>query len=318
MAEPPAKKSKKQIKSRYWWVEANPKLDVDPAIPAIRPPEFDEVGMHYMKWVQHTAGQVHYHAVLHFKESITMNMVKNYWGCPWIHCEPLRDNSSADAYMTSHDVTEGPVEFGVNNMRQGYRSDLMTAFAMIKEGRTPAEARMFNPNLYRYVKGVDKMAIDLKEKKPYEGDRTVVVLWGPADVGKNTRIYGRYGRENCYVINLNDQHPFDEYEWQENLVIDDLKPAYQSIDAVKNLIATDIRHVQCRYENRAASWGRVIINSNFDPQSWWPMAQDRDKVLKRIDHVEHIVSMDSPSELFPPVNPNKRKLPVYFVFLKAM
>lgn len=288
----------KRVKARYWYVVANPRGDVE----AKSPPEFDESSLHYMKWVQHTQDKVHYHAILHFKDQKTMNMVKLYWQCSWINCSPLKSQEGAEKYNDNHAVTEGPYTFGNSKIGQGYRSDFEQLLCNVRSGMTFKECIMDQPGMIRYCSNVEMIMAKFKE--PYMGIRAVAIIWGPQDTGKTSRFYGKYGRQNCFTVNLDDKNAWDEYAGQENVILEDLKPMFHSVDAIKRYITTDLTHVPSRYTNKPCCWKRVLITSNFDPDTWWTQEPDRGKVFSRVNYILNVKEKDTPDEKFPPDKPD--------------
>lgn len=198
------------------------------------------------------------------------------------------------------------------------KSRWTSVYEQVKSGDSLAKIIETSPNLIPYVNSLSRVQRELKVKPAFDGERAVAILWGPPKTGKTSRFFQKYGRENCYVVNLDDKNPFDDYDYEENIIVEDLKPMHHSVDLIKRLITTDLLVVPSRYNNKPCSWRRVLITSNFNSDSWWIQDPDREKVMSRIDHVEYIDSLDTPSELFPPSNPNKEKVSLYFVDLQAM
>jgi len=181
-------------------------------------------------------------------------------------------------------------------------------YSQVKSGSSIVSILDAQPNMIPFVNALTRVQREIKVKPAFDGERAVAVLWGPPKTGKTSRFFSKYGRENCYVVNLDDKNPFDDYDYEENIIVEDLKPMHHSIDLVKRLITTDLLVVPSRYNNKPCSWRRVLITSNFHVESWWATEPDREKVMSRLDHVEYVHSLEAPSELFPPSNPNKEKV----------
>lgn len=289
---------------RIWFFTANPTHEGKPAVP---PPEWDPQAMWFYHTVEHVgeeSGLNHYHALAHFKERLTLAEVKrDFWQCGWVRVEPCKSYDDAIKYLSDGHTTVGKDKMYGTPHKKGYRTDLQHALACVRGGATAAEVRLANPSLYRMCKAIDVMVNDVVVQPPFKGIRAVVVLWGPPATGKTTRLFNRYGRSKCYVVNLDDPHMFDGYNYEENLILEDLKHMHHRLDLVKRLITTDLLEVPCRYVNKSAAWKRVLITSQWDPVGWWPEDYDRDKVLNRLSYVEWISALDTPSEKFPPIAP---------------
>lgn len=298
------KKKPRMIKTRFWFVTANPKGE-NAAVP---PPELDSEALFYSLSIEHVgtqSGLNHYHCMLHFKDQVTMYSVKGYWGCLWIDCEPQRLYVGASEYLKDGHTAVAEFWEQGKPVTQGYRTDIQTAIAAIRGGATASQVRLSQPNLYRISHCVDQMVQDVRYKPAMtKGRRAVCVLWGPPDKGKTIRYKTKYGVENCFTVDIHglqahQNHRFDNYMYEENIILEDLKPQIHTVDYIKQLITTDHTTVDCRYSPKPCSWTRVLITSNFDPTTWWAYEPDRDKVMSRITHIEYIDGQHTPSELFP-------------------
>ncbi|AUM62005.1 Rep [uncultured virus] len=151
---------------------------------------------------------------------------------------------------------------------QGKRTDLIAAADAIKAGANIKAIALEHPSvLIKYAAGVREMITALKPQPPLERDIHTTVLWGPTGVGKSHRILHAY--PGAYVCSLKDRNPWDFYEDQTVLFLDEFEPTSTSIQDLNRLLDKWPCKLQARYSNKVAYWTQVFIAANSPPTEWF-------------------------------------------------
>lgn len=249
-------------------------------------------------------GAVRNHLAENFFDPVT-------WEQPWV--EPRRaSHAKAAAYTQkedSHVVLPGQRTrwaYG-DGPQQGKRSDLSEACDAIKTGERVEDLVYSNPQLLRYKRHLDTYAaIHLKKQRLNFQKLDVIVLWGPSCTGKTRWAYDNYPDLVPLppVNSLGGSVWFDGYSGEETILIDDFTPNLFPRQLFLQL--TDVYPMQCAIKGgfTQKQWKRVIITSNYDPNTWYtipdpdavpgfsitPPTVPDPAVLRRFTDVRHMSS----------------------------
>jgi len=279
----PRKRSERTVQVSTWAATLNPKKDSDDPPPM--PPDFDPVACRYQESVQHMATLLHWHVLVQFRGQKTMHQFKQYLGCRWANCSPVRDISCYREYLEDgHDTTEGPFIDGTL-ITQGHRTDFERLLSKASEGSSRREIYSDNPGLLRYTGAVEAAITEFAPPPPIRRDVTVFMLWGPTDTGKTHRAMTAY--PDAYVVRgpYSEGKSFDGYRGQAVLILDEWRSTQWPMTFMNTLMDVWATPLICRYHNRNAAWNRVIITTNEDPETMYGPEPARDTFMRRLTYV---------------------------------
>lgn len=100
--------------------------------------------------------------------------------------------------------------------------------------------------------------------------RDLSVYWhlGESGSGKSYTYWKeceRIGDENIYLLKGDKKHPFDDYNYEEILYIDELRATDFSWNYLLDLLDVYPLRLTCRYYNKKAAWNTVHITSIIPP-----------------------------------------------------
>lgn len=176
------------------------------------------------------------------------------------------------AYVTKKETRvedEPPIEIGVIETvdEQGKRSDLSEIrAAILEEGATHDEVMLSFPNAPRHARFVQELisARDRTKHKQKLREVRTEYWWGDPGAGKTARVFEETnGLEDTYRV-TSYKHPFDGYEGESTLVLDEFAGKMQ-LDVLLNLLDRYPMVLPARYADKQAAFSRVIIVSNLAP-----------------------------------------------------
>nr|QXP07774.1 MAG: replication associated protein [Arizlama virus] len=247
--------------------------------PDVRAPVFNDATMHYLCYGEEVApgtGMRHLQGYVVFKKQIrSLNSVKAMLGCgDTVHLESAKGNELQNReYCRKGGVFH---EFGTYDAKRGIsgkRTDLVELAEVVKAGGVKAVVELM-PDMYiKYHAGVQALA-QAQLPRPRVREIHTTVLWGDTGTGKSHRLM--LGLEDRYVVRLNkdSRHPFDQYEGQKNLVIEEFDPLLFNATDLNQYLDKWECPLACRYANKTALWTAVYITSNYDPTTWYQTLSD--------------------------------------------
>lgn len=214
------------------------------------------------------------------------------------YIEPRRYSVGSCVAYVSKDTTRlaGPFVHGEIDLHeeQGKRSDLEELRdAILKEGLSYSEL-LENGELSSILSSHLQYAKELwsvHQKRQFGlKDREVKVtyLWGAPGVGKTRKVMSDHDREDVYRV-TNYKHPWDEYEGEPVLVLDEYN-SQLDFQFLLNVLDRYPLRLPCRYADRYAGWTEVWIVSN-KPLSGQYIYEDeasRPALDRRIGEVIHM------------------------------
>lgn len=214
------------------------------------------------------------------------------------HFEP-RKGSVADCmrYCTKRETRIGePVYVGKLHLRdqQGARNDLHELREQILAGASVDDVLLGDEKsrAARYTKWLADLAAARDRKRFGEKMRelTVHYVWGAPGVGKTRFVYDSHPIGDIYRI-TDYKHPFDEYDGQDVLVLDE----YDSQFDWEKLLCYLDRYpltLPARYHNHQAAYTKVYILSNKPLKDQYPLVSGsrRMALIRRLTDCRHMVA----------------------------
>lgn len=192
----------------------------------------------------------------------------------------------------------------IRGAQRGKRNDLNELKVLIQKGMTPSQILDTDANLYRQENYINKLYLDkkLKETPVY---REVKSAWhcGATGTGK-TWMYKEQvealGREEVYRVLAENEHPFDNYEAQGKLWIDELRAnsKFFTFSQMLDICQGYTGYIRCRYVDKLMLWNEVHIISPLLPYEVYSYyAQEQrdtlNQLLRRIDiYYYHYIGWD--------------------------
>jgi hypothetical protein len=217
---------------------------------------------------------LHYHLYIEFKNGIrnttikkimkdlkpdieqprgTYNEIKEY-----IRCEGAHEDKKP--------LLEDFIESGEpNKNNQGKRTDIDDVITMIQEGANLDEIMFEYPKTYlKYQNKIDTFWLKWKERKykTIKRDIEVYYVYGASGTGKTSGIYKKHGYEDVYRVS-NYNNPFDTYQAQDVMVLDEFHGQMQFADLLKITEGYPYK-LQARYQDRVACFTKLYIVSNMN------------------------------------------------------
>ena len=222
------------------------------------------------------------------------------------HIEPTRGNKKEaedyiykrGKYAEKDEVVTAMAQIGEIKGNQGQRSDLKQMDDMLKRGMTPNQILdELGLSAYRYESMLTKAYVRKRDKET-PTYRQVVTYWhvGKSFSGKSysmMELEEKLGKENVYKVVDYRKGPFDKYDYQPVLFLDEFKPyslPYGTLLAILNNYSLDIG---CRYKDNCMAWKEVHITTIYPPEEMYKKMVDRcdreydtyDQLVNRIDYV---------------------------------
>lgn len=233
--------------------------------------------------------KVHQHVYLRFNKQYRMTQIKRWLGDDTAHCEIARGSEEeCHNYCTKDDTrTEGwHGEHGVYKpeLRQGARTDIEDVAKKVIEGTPMRELAIESPAVYvKYHTGLNALRNlclipeQIRTVKCY-------YFWGPTGTGKSYRIFSNYPIQTICPVTSGSTHPWDFYQGQETVVIDEFLDSHWQIQTLNRILDGYPLAVPARFYDRWAKWTTVFILSNLEPAQLyqWDKPEMRETVLRRI------------------------------------
>lgn len=176
------------------------------------------------------------------------------------------------------------------------RADLEELYNMLKAGASDFEIFERNAGHIRYVSHIEKVRQTLAQEDCRHTVRPlgVIYLQGPSGSGKTTKIYSEYGYDQVFRVTNYDRHPFDGYNGEKVLLLDDFKDSFGLRSMLPYLEGMPLQ-LPARYSNKWAAYTVAVISSATKLEDQYAGAQYDDKelwkaFLRRIDKVVELLA----------------------------
>ena len=221
-------------------------------------------------------GTYHTHIFIAFKDVTRFSTIKNKF--PTAHIEFCRGTAKENRdYIRKEGKYENSkkketnlpgtfFEFGeIPIERQGQRNDITDQYAMIKNGMSNYEI------LEQYEGDVDidrvkKTRVEVENHKYKYEFRNVKVIYSYGDTGTG-KTYSAYkesleAEKEVYKVD-EYKNPFDLYDGEEVIILDDWRDTEMSITSMLRLLDIYPLKLACRYAPKIARYQTVYITSNI-------------------------------------------------------
>lgn len=183
---------------------------------------------------------------------------------------------------------------------QGARTELRELMEAVKREPTKVLEHMeSNPECYsRHQRFIEKYTTVLEKETTREFRKVeVTVLHGDAGTGKTRAAFE--ADPNLFTVNADDSFPFDGYNGESTILIDDFYGGLKYHHLLRILDGHQLR-VNVKGGSRYAKWTKVFITSNAEPKDWYqkgltPALQRRLTTVTRMCHEVGEVILDSPT-----------------------
>lgn len=125
------------------------------------------------------------------------------------------------------------------------------------------EPQIVSRNL-RFLEKVQSI-LDKEQTKEFRNVE-VEVLIGDAGVGKTRQVFEK--EPDVFTVNPEDSFPFDGYDNEEAILIDDFEGQLKYKHLLKILDGHQLR-INVKGSHRYARWKRVYITTNEEPSKWY-------------------------------------------------
>lgn len=185
------------------------------------------------------------------------------------------------------------------NIKQGAREDLEEFTQAIMSGATQKQLLTeYKPQVARYEKYYNFCRQTYLEetfgKKLRDVD--VVYIYGGAGLGKTYSIYNEFGADNIYSVD-DYSHPFDMYDAQDVLVLDEYRSNFDITYLLKLLDKYPLK-LRARYSNKIACYTKVFIISNIPLSEQYKNSDNDTKfaLMRRIKTIKHYTAYNKFTE----------------------
>lgn len=171
----------------------------------------------------------HMQGYIELKSPVRMSTVKKIIGSESAHLEPrVKSREQARDYCKKEGNFK---EYGIWELEQGKRNDLLKVYQNIKDGKKITEIMDSNPSEYiKYSRGIDKMHSLLQ--KPKVEEKNNYFLYGKSGSGKTRTVYTLHDVNDIY--NKPAGKWWDGYTGQKVVLLDDIgRDDYKIVDLLK-------------------------------------------------------------------------------------
>ena len=172
-------------------------------------------------------------------------------------------------------------------------------YTMVKDGASNAEILEAFPSAMNRLPHIEATRQTILKEKYRKEFRHVEVhyIWGKTRVGKTRYVMEMYGYENVYRV-TSYQHPFDGYDGEPVLLLDEFRSSLPFSDLLKYLEGYPVM-LPCRYADKAACFTQVYIVSNIPLSEQYPNipseeSQSWDAFKARLTEVYEMLSDSTP------------------------
>lgn len=242
-------------------------------------------GVKYLVFQQEkatTTEGIHIQGYIHFsqrKRAPQVNSALNMKPGQAVGQKAIANANDNRAYCTDDEKRvdgKSCFEFGVCPRGAGQRTDLEEmAEAISQRGlkRTMHDADLKMKTTYmKHRKGAEGLdEIEMAKRIPDERDVRVYVAFGPAGSGKSHWAMHFDSRDDTFVLPDpgKDDAWFDKYAGERTLVIEEMEPNMIRCNTMKRICDKYRYMPKVKGSYTTAGWDRVIITTNYHPNSWY-------------------------------------------------
>lgn len=168
------------------------------------------------------------------------------------------------------------IEIGVcPHEEPGKRTDFTKAISLIKDGYSNLEIIDEVPSMFDKMGWLDRYRQEyLMETigKQYRSDLEVIYISGNTGVGKTSGIYKKHGYDNVYKAIIDHRNPYDHYQSQPVLLLDEFNSSIKIQDMLQ-LLDKYPYQFDTRYTNKWLCATTIYIVSNKPLWDQYPKVQ---------------------------------------------
>lgn len=113
---------------------------------------------------------------------------------------------------------------------------------------------------------------------------SVDYIWGPTEVHKTGDVLDLYGRKNVFKTKLSKPFPFDNYQGQKVLLLDDFRSDLRFNDLI-TILDSYPYDTNIKGSHAWACWTKVVISANIPLSEQYPnLSERKDPLLRRFEH----------------------------------
>lgn len=246
----------------------------------------------------------HTHIFIYCKNAIRFSTLKNNF--PKAHIEQalgsvkqnreylLKEGNHEDKKYTQVEGTfyeEGEIP----EEKQGKRNDITKIYEAINHGLDVLEILDLYPQYSLKLNNIITLYNKIQSEKINKDLRKelkVTYIYGLPGTGKTSYIFENYDIENIYIADSSNPNMFDEYHYEDVLVLDEFNSSIQITQLNRYLDIYPIS-LKARYVDKKANYNEVVIISNVFLSEQYPQVQiEKDIIyeafLRRIHKVIEI------------------------------
>jgi len=174
---------------------------------------------------------------------------------------------------------------------QGQRTDIEEAVLTLKSQGLKAVAEQHPTVFLKFHSGLEKLQRILLPAAPLRRSVVSTVLWGLTGTGKTHRIRTAY--PDIYIVRPG-RDPFGSYSGQLQILFEEFNPEEWKIQDMNCYLDVWSCELNCRYFNKHANWEKVFINTNINPDIWYPYEKEalREALFRRIAYKIEILNRE--------------------------
>lgn len=244
-------------------------------------------------WILHDKedGVVHAHFDLQFKTPMKTSTICNKFGVRENQIEKIK-GTWADAldYLThrnaptkyQYDAEDVHANFDWESVAEGSTSNQRKKLQLLIEGITSGDIRAYNMTDYitgeEYVKHERKIRAAFSYRAQYVKAhleelvemKNIVWIYGQTGTGKTTFAKETAkGYRLAYTLTSLGKNPFDDYQDEPCVIVDDLRPDDLSFqDLLGVLDPYNFKHAAARYHNKALQTELIIVTTILSPEEF--------------------------------------------------
>lgn len=185
---------------------------------------------------------------------------------------------------------------------QGARNDIHSLVKSVKEGKSFMDIVEEQPlTIAKHLKFYDRLVahVEKEETKTFRKVQTHILI-GEAGTGKS-RI-AREMDENAFSVNPEDTFPFDGYNGEKTIIIDDFSGQIKYKHLLRILDGHQLR-INVKGSHRYAKWNKVFITTNEPAQEWYTVGLT--PALKRRLTTVTLFGHEEAGNTMPPLDSNE-------------
>jgi len=206
-------------------------------------------------------GTHHTHVYIHYPTPALFSVLQKR--LPDANIQTARFPKAARSYVFKSGSFNHKQSEDIPDERPGTRTDLATVRDLVKQDVSAFDIIEENPNYLWQIDKIERYRQIVRREKHSKGFRDIEVIYvqGATNVGKTHWVYANHDFADIYCVSDYD-HPFDEYQGQKVLVLDEYRGQIK-ISAMLRYLDKYPLELPCRYTNKWAAFTRVVIISNI-------------------------------------------------------